>query len=213
MKPLFPSGPVARFFSLLIVVSLAACASGPSGEAMLRPGPQRLPTLLAQGDLIIATLPGATVTVEPLTEKGLDAYYARRSTLLNPLKIFPRKTKGLLAFILRIHNVGRERVSFDPGQAALVDQQNRRSAALSYDELYTLFSEQSESTLALRTLDETILTKFLVVPPKIEREGLLLFPPADPSAKAVILEVGSFYVGSAEQLLLFEFEVRRARHK
>jgi hypothetical protein len=200
---------VARFFSLLIVVSLAACASGPSGDATLRPGPQRLPTLLAQGDLIIATLPGATVTVEPLTDKGLDAYYARRSTLLNPLKIFPRKTRGLLAFILRIQNVGRERVSFDPGQAALVDQQDRRSTPLSYDELYTLFSEQSESALALRTLEETILTKFLVVPPKIEREGLLLFPPVDPSAKAVILEVGSFYIGSAEQLLLFEFEVRR----
>ncbi len=201
---------MARFFSLLIVVSLAACASGGSGESALRPGPQRLPTLRTQGDLIIATLPGATVTVEPLTEKGLDAYYARRSTLLNPLKIFPWRTKGLLAFILRIQNVGRERISFDPGQAVLVDQQDHRTPALSYDELYALFSEQRESALALRTLEETILTKFLVVPPKIEREGLLLFPPADPKAKAVILEVGSFYVGSAEQLLLFEFEVRRS---
>ena len=198
-------------FSLLIVVSLTACASGPkSGDQTLRPGPQRLPTLRAQGDLVIATLAGATITVEPLTEQALDAYYARRSNPLNPLKILPKKTKGLLAFMLRIQNVGRDRISVDPGQAVLVDQQDRRSAALSYDELYMLLSEQSKSALVLRTIEETMLTKFLVVPPKLEREGLLLFPPPDPAAKAVILEVGSFYIGSAEQLLLFEFEIRRA---
>jgi hypothetical protein len=198
-------------FFLLIVASMTACASGPkSGEQTLRPGPQRLPSLRAQGDLVIATLAGATVTVEPLTEKALDAYYARRPSLLNPLKIVPKQTKGLLAFMLRIQNVGGDRITFDPGQAALVDQQSRRSAALSYDELYTLFSEQGKSALALRTLEETMLTKFLVIPPKLEREGLLLFPPPDPGAKAVILEVGSFYIGSAEQLLQFEFEIRRA---
>src|SRR5574337_809413 len=145
MKPLFPNGPLARFFSLLMVISLAACASGPSGEAMLRPGPQRLPALRAQGNLIIATLGGATVTVEPLATKGLNEYYARRPTLLNPFKILPKGTKDPLAFILRIHNVGRDRVTFDPGQVWLVDQQDRRSAALSYDELYSLFSEKSES--------------------------------------------------------------------
>jgi hypothetical protein len=54
------------------------------------------------------------------------------------------------------------------------------------------------------------LTNLLVVPPKVDREGLLLFPPLDPEAKMVILEVGSFYIGSTEQLLLFEFEVRRS---
>ncbi len=198
-------------FSLLIVVSLAACASGPkSGEQTLRPGPQRLPTLRAQGDLVIATLPGATVTVEPLTEQALDAYYARRPNPLNPLKILPKKTKGPLAFMLRIQNVGRDRISVDPGQAVLVDQQDRRSAALSYDELYGVLSEVRNSAKALQAVEETVLTKFLVIPPQLDREGLLLFPPPDPAAKTVILEVGSFYIGSAEQLLLFEFEIRRA---
>ena len=198
-------------FSLLIVVSLAACASGPkSGEQTLRPGPQRLPTLRAQGDLVIATLPGATVTVEPLTEQALDAYYARRPNPLNPLKILPKKTKGPLAFMLRIQNVGRDRISVDPGQAVLVDQQDRRSAALSYDELYGVLSEVRNSAKALQAVEETVLTKFLVIPPQLDREGLLLFPPPDPAAKTVILEVGSFYIGSAEQLLLFEFESRRA---
>ena len=177
---------------------------------MLRPGPQRLPTLRTQGDLVIATLGGATVTVEPLTEKGLDAYYARRPTLLNPFKILPKGTKGLLAFILRIQNIGLDRVNFDPSQALLVDQQDRRSAALSYDELYSLLSKGSSSVKALQAVEETILTTLLVVPQKLDREGLLIFPPPDPTAKMVILEVGSFFVGSTEQLLLFEFEVRRA---
>ncbi len=179
---------------------------------MLRPGPQRLPTLQAQGDLVIATLGGATVTAEPLTEKGLDAYYARRPTLLNPFKT-PSKgkgTKGPLAFLLRIRNVGRDRVTFDPGQAWLTDQQDRRSAAFSYDELHSLFSGKGESAKVLRALEETVLTSLLVVPPKLDREGLLIFPPPDPAAKMVILEVGSFYVGPTEQLLLFEFEVRRS---
>ncbi len=211
MKPLFFSGPPARFFSLLIVVtSLAACALSRSGESALRPGVQRLPTLRAQGDLIIATLPGATVTVEPLTAKGLEAYYARRTTLLDPFKILPKRTKGLLAFILRIQNVGQDRINFDPSQAVLVDQQDRRLAALSYDELYSLFPEKGESAKVLRAFEETVLTSYIVVPPKLDREGLLLFPSLDPAAKAIILEVGSFYIGSAEQLLLFEFEIRRA---
>lgn len=210
MKPLLSNGPLARFFSLLMVVSCTACASGPSGEAMLRPGPQRLPTLQAQGDLVIATLAGATVTAEPLTEKGLDAYYARRPALVNPFKILPKGSKAPLAFILRIQNVGRDRINFDPAQAWLTDQQDHRSAAFSYDELYSLFSEKAESARALRALEETVLTNFLVVPPKHDRDGLLVFPPLDPAAKMIILEVGSFYVGSAEQLLLFEFEVRRA---
>lgn len=209
MKPLFLNGPLARFFSLLMVITCTACASGPSGEAMFRPGPQRLPTLRAQGDLVIATLAGATVTAEPLTDKGLDAYYARRPALVNPFKQRPKEAKGPLAFILRIQNVGRERVNFDPGQTWLTDQQNHRSAALSYDELYSLFSEKGESAKVLRALEETVLTNLLVVPPKVDREGLLIFPPLDPAAKMIILEVGSFYVGSAEQLLLFEFEVRR----
>lgn len=177
---------------------------------MIRPGPQRLPTLRAQGDLVIATLPGATVTAEPLTEKGLDAYYARRPTLVNPFKLHPKETKGLLVFILRIQNVGRDRITFDPGQAHLTDQQDRRMAALTYDDLYSLFSEKRESAKALRALEETVLTNLLVVPPKLDREGLLVFPPPDATAKMVILEVGSFYIGSAEQLLLFEFEIRRA---
>lgn len=177
---------------------------------MLRPGPQRLPSLRAQGDLVIATLGGATVTAEPLTEKGLDAYYARRPTLLNPFKMLPKGSKGLLAFILRVNNVGRDRVNFDPGQAWLTDQQDHRSAVLSYDELYGLFSEKGESAKVLRALEETALTNLLVVPPKLDREGLIIFPAPDPTAKMVILEVGSFYVGSTEQLLLFEFEIRRA---
>ncbi|MCZ7626698.1 MAG: hypothetical protein C3F12_12870 [Candidatus Methylomirabilota bacterium] len=211
MKTLSRSGPLARFFSLLVVVvSLAACASIPGGERTLtlRPGPQRLPTLRAQGDLVIATLPGATVTVEPLTAKGLDVYYARRATLLNPFNLFSTRAKGLLAFVVRIHNVGRERIHFDPGQTALVDQKDRRSTALGYDELYSLFSELHASTTALRALQDTVLTNLLVVPPKLDREGLLFFPAPDPDVKTAILEVGSFYIGSAEQLLLFEFEVK-----
>lgn len=210
MKPLSPSGPLARFFSLLIAVALTACASGRSGEFTLRPGPQRLPALRAQGDLVIATLTGATVTVEPLTEQGLDAYYARRPTLPNPFKIVPQKIKNPLAFIFRIQNVGRDRVHFDPSQVVLVDQQHRRAPAFSYDELYGLFAEHRASARAMRALEETVLTGYLVVPPKLEREGLLLFPSPDPAAKALILEVGSLYLGSIEQLLLFEFEVRRA---
>lgn len=202
---------MARFFSLLTVGSLVACALVPSGERIraLRPGVQRLPTLRAQGDLIIATLPGATLTVEPLTAKGLEAYYARRTTQPDPFKVLPKRTKGLLPFILRIQNVGQDRVNFDPSQAVLVDQQDRRVASLSYDELYSLFSEKGEPAKVLRAFEETVLTSYVVVPPKLDREGLLLFPSLDPAAKSVILEVGSFYIGSTEQLLLFEFEIAR----
>jgi len=192
-----------------MVISLAGCASGPSGEAMLRPGPQRLPTLLAQGDLVIATLQGATITVQPLSREGLDAYYTRRPALVNPFKTLPKDANPPLAFIVRIQNLGRDRINFDPNQALLVDQQNHRTTPLSYDELYSTLSQGGESAKALQALEETVLTNYVVVPPKIDREGLLLFPSLEPGAKAIILEIGSFYIGSAEQILLFEFEVFR----
>ena len=194
-----------------MATALAACASGPSGEAMLRPGPQRLPTLRAQGDLVIATLQGATMTVQPLSQEGLDAYYSRRPALVNPFKTLQKDASRPLAFIVRIQNLGRDRINFDPSQALLVDQQNHRTTPLSYDELYSTLSQGNEPARALQALEETVLTNYVVVPPKIDREGLLLFPPAEPGAKAIILEIGSFYIGSAEQLLLFEFEVLRPR--
>jgi len=196
-------------FALLIATMLAACASGPSGEAMLRPGPQRLPTLRAQGDLVIATLQGAAMTVQPLSPEGLDAYYLRRPSLINPFKTLSKPADRPLAFIVRIQNLGRERISFDPSQALLEDQEGHRTAAFSHDELYSVFSEGDEPARALQALEETILTNYVVVPPKIDRDGLLLFPPPGPDAKALILELSSFYIGSAEQLLLFEFEVLR----
>lgn len=168
-----------------------------------------MPAMRAQGNLIIATLQGATVTVQPLTPEGLDTYYSIRRSLANPFKMLPKDTKPPLAFIVRIHNLGRERINFDPSQASLFDQQNRRTAAFPYDELYTIFSESDQPARALQALDETVLTNYLVIPPKIERAGLLLFPPPGPDAKAMILELDSFYIGSVEQLLLFEFEVTR----
>jgi len=176
---------------------------------VLRPGPQRLPTMRAQGDLVIATLQGAAVTVQPLTREGLDTYYSRRPSLVNPFKMLPKGANRPLAFIVRIQNIGRDRVNFDPSQALLVDQQDRRAAVFSYDELHSIFSETDQPDRALQALQETVLTNFLVIPPKIDRAGLLLFPPPEPDAKIVILDMGSFYVGSVEQLLLFEFEITR----
>jgi hypothetical protein len=142
--------------------------------------------------------------------KGLDAYYSRRPALVNPFKTLPKLAERPLAFIVRIQNQGRDRVTFDPSQALLVDQEDQRTAALPYDELYSIFSKGDQPDPALQALQETILTNFLVIPPKIDRAGLLLFPRPEPEAKIVILDMGSFYVGSVEQLLLFEFEIHRA---
>ena len=205
-----PRPALRAFFPLLIVTSLAACASGPTGEATLRPGLQRLPHLRTQGDLVIATLQGVAITVQPLTTKELDAHYVRRPSLINPFKTLPKAAGRPLAFNVRIQNQGRDRVTFDPSQAWLVDQKGHRTTALPYDELHSVFSEGDQAQPALQALQETVLTNFLVVPPKLDRQGLLLFPLLEPEAKSLILEMGSFYIGSAEQLLLFEFEVRRA---
>ncbi len=209
MRRSISSGPLARFFSVLTVATLVGCASGPSGEARLRPGPQRLPHLRAQGDLIIATLEGVAITVQALTPTDLDAYYSRRPALANPFKGVGTATAGPLAFVIRIQNQGRERITFDPSQSQLVDQRDHRVNAITYDELHGVFSEGDQSAKALQSLQETVLTNFLVVPPRLDREGLLLFPPPNPDAKTVILRLDSLYVGSAVQLLLFEFEVKR----
>ena len=176
---------------------------------MLRPGPQHLPNMRAQGDLVIATFHGVAVTVQPLTEKALDAYYSRRPALVNPFKTLPKPSKRPLAFIVRIQNQGRDRVTFDPSQATLVDQQGHRTAAFPYDELYTIFSTGDEPAKALQALEETVLTNFLIIPPRLDRQGLLFFSPPEPEAKLLILDMDSFFIGSTKQLLLFEFEVRR----
>ncbi len=192
-----------------MAVALAACASAPRGKPTLRPGPQRLPHLQAQGDLVIAALKSVAITVQPLTPEGLDAYYSRRPALLNPFKSLSDPSQRPLAFIVRIQNQGRERVVFDPSQVQLADQRERRVNAIPYDELYGLLSESEQSAKALQALQETMFINLLVVPPKLDREGLLLFPPPDPEAKALILHMYSFYIGSAAQLLLFEFVIHR----
>jgi hypothetical protein len=203
------SGPFARFFFALVLTSLVACASRPTGEPGLRPGPQRLPHLQAQGDRVIASLDGATVTVQPMTPRALDAYFSQRVGA-NPFTAGPKVTDSPMAFVVRIQNRGRDRINFDPSQTFLIDQQNHRTAAMPYDELYSIFSESKERGRAMQVLDEAVLTAFLVVPPQIDRAGLLLFPPPVPEAKTLILDMGSFYIGSTSQLLLFEFEVHRA---
>jgi hypothetical protein len=203
-------GPLVRLFACVAIGLLAACAPGPKGEPLLRPGPQRLPYLRAQGDLVIATLDGIAVTVQPVPGRALEAFFARRSGAITAFTAAPAGVERPLGFMVRIENRGNQRLAFDPAQAFLIDQRNQRTAVFPYDELYRMFSESEQPAKALQVLDDAVLTGFLVVPPKLERAGLLIFPPPPPDARLLILELASLYIGSTEQLLLFEFEVHRS---
>jgi len=205
-------GHFARALVFGAVLSLAGCASPPKGEVVtLRPGPLRQPTQQVVGDSIIASLGGVGVTVRWLPAPGVERFYAGKPGLVNPFPKEMWKEAPPTVFLVQVRNQTSEEVQFDPALTFLVDQSGGRGLPLTYDEIYLGMSEAERSGPAMRSLQATLLSRFVVVSPGGRREGLLVFSAVDPRAKLLRLELASFFIGGKSAPALFEFQVLREK--
>jgi hypothetical protein len=161
------------------------------------------------GESIIASLGGVAVTVRWLPGPGVDRFYAAKPGLVNPFPKEMWKEAPPTVFLVQVRNQTSEEVQFDPALTFLVDQDGWRGIPLSYDEMYLGMSEGERSGPAMRSLQATLFSRFVVVPPGGQREGLLVFSAVGPKAKLLRLEFASFFSGGKSVPGLFEFQVLR----
>ncbi|MGE5850188.1 MAG: hypothetical protein ACM362_08680 [Candidatus Methylomirabilota bacterium] len=205
-------GPLARAFVFVGVLSLAGCASPPKGEVVsLRPGPPRQPTQQVVGESIIASLGGVAVTVRWLPGPGVERFYAGKPGLVNPFPKEMWKEAPPTIFLVQVRNQTSEEIQFDPALTFLVDQGGWRGVPLSYDEMYLGMSEAERSGPAMRSLQATLFSRFVVVSPGGQREGLLVYSAVSPEAKLLRLEFASFFIGGKSATGFFEFQVLRRK--
>jgi len=191
------------------VLFLAGCASSPKGEVVVRPSPPTQPTQQVVGESIIASVGGAAVTVQWLPAPGMEQYYVGKPGLVNPFPQEDWKETPPTVFLVRVRNRTPEDVQFDPTLVSLVTQSGRRERPMSYEEMYMRLSEAEGTNARLRSLEATLLSRFVVLQPGGQREGLLVFPTLDPETKHLSLEFASFFIGGRAVPSLFEFQVLR----
>lgn len=204
-------GHLARAFVFGTTLLLAGCASSPKGEVVIRPSPPTQPTHQVVGDAIIASVGGAAVTVQWLPAPGIEQYFAGKPGLVNPLPREDWQDTPPTIFLVRVRNQTPEAVQFDPTLVSLVTQRGRRERPMSYEEMYMRLSELEGTGARLRSLEATLLSRFVVLQPGGQREGLLVFPALDPDAKHLSLEFASLFIGGRAVPSLFEFQVLREK--
>jgi hypothetical protein len=203
-------GPLARACAFLICLWLTGCASTkPLGNPVLRPNPYQAPTYQVVGDAIVASLGGASMTVRWLDEAGVEGYYTARSGLTSPWPPELWKEAPPTVFLLRISNQTRDELQFDPALVALVAQDGQRERPIPYEEMYMRLQEIENAQSRLQSLQGTLFSRFVVLQPGGQREGLLLFPTINPEAKLLLLDQASFFVGGRVHPGRFEFQVVR----
>jgi hypothetical protein len=161
------------------------------------------------GDAIVASLGGVSVTLRWLDEGGVRGYYAARPGLILPWPEELWKEAPPTVFLLRISNQTREEVLFDPGVVFLVAQGGERQPAIPYEEMYMRLQETEDAQARLLSLQATLLSRFVVISPGGQRDGLLLFAAIGPEAKLLIVDLASFFVGGRVVPGRFEFPVVR----
>ncbi len=204
-------GQFARAFVFGAGLLLVGCAAEPKGEVEIRPSPQRQATNQVVGDMIVASLGGTAVMVKRLPAPEVEKFFAGKPGLVDP---WPReiwKEAPPTVFLVRIRNQTSEEVQFDPTLTALVTQEGKRERPISYEEMYMRLGKTEGRDPRLQSLQATLFSRFVVIPPGGQREGLLVYPTLDPGAKHLLLELASFFVGGRNVPGLFEFQVVRQK--
>ena len=205
-------GRLTRAAVLGVGLLLTGCASTekPLGPATLRPAPQsNLGTSQIVGDAIVASLSGVAVAVRWMDADAVGNYYAGRPGLVSPWPRDVWKESPPTIFLVRVRNQTHEEVQLDPGMIVLVAQDGNRDRPIPYEEMYMRLAETENAGPRLASLQATLLSRFLVIQPGAQREGLLLFPTIKPEAKHLLLELPSFFVGGRATPGRFEFQVLR----
>ncbi len=204
-------GQYARALVLVSTLLVAGCATQPKGEVAIRPSVQRQATHQVVGDAVIASLGGVAVTVRWLSAAGVQEFYNSKPGLVYPWPQEVWKEAPPIVFFLRFRNQTADEVQFDPVLAALVAPDGRRQRPIPYEEMYLRMGGAEVSGPRLRTLQATLFSRFVVIPPGGDREGLLVFPTLDSDSRHLLLELSSVFVGGRSIPGFFEFQVLREK--
>jgi hypothetical protein len=205
-------GRIARAFVFGLGMLLGGCATAPKdGVVTIQPASQQQSTHQVVGDAIIASLGGASVTVRWLDENGMERYFGARPGLVYPWPKEVWKEAAPTVFLLQVRNQTRDEVQFDPGLAAIVTQDGHRERLIPYEDMYMLLAGEEGSGPRLVSLQAALFSRFVIISPGGQREGLLVFPGLEPEAKHLLLELSSFFVGGHLTPGLFEFRVLRGK--
>jgi len=205
-------GRLVRAAVLGVGMLLTGCATTekPLGPATLRPAPQsNIGTSQIVGEAIVASLSGVAVTVRWMDAGAIANYYAVRPGLVSPWPHDVWTESPPTIFLVRFRNPTHEEVQFDPAMTVLVAQDGNRDRPIPYEEMYMRLAETENAGPRLVSLQATLLSRFLVIQPGGQREGLLLFPTIKPEAKHLLLDLPSFFVGGRATPGRFEFQVLR----
>jgi len=205
-------GRIARAFVFGLGILLGGCATAPKdGVVTIQPASQQQSTHQVVGDAIVASLGGATVTVRWLDENGVEQYFGTRPGLVYPWPKEVWKEAPPTVFLLQVRNQTRDEVQFDPGLAAIVTQGGSRERLIPYEDMYMRLVGEEGSGPRLVSLQAALFSRFVIIAPGGQREGLLVFPVLDPEARHLLLELSSFFVGGRLTPGLFEFRVLRGK--
>ncbi len=200
----------AVVFGVSVYLTGCATTEKPLGPPTLRPVAQgQSPTSQVVGEAIIASLGGVAVTLRWMDEGAVNQYYAGRPGLVAPWPQELWTESPPTIFLVRVRNQTHQEVQFDPAMTMLVAQDGNRDRPIPYEEMYLRLAENEEAAPRLRSLQATLLSRFVVIQPGGQREGFLLFPTIKPEAKHLSLELSSFFVGGREIPGHFAFQVVR----
>jgi hypothetical protein len=204
-------GRILRAIACGMCLAALGCATTekPAGPAVLRPALQQAPTNQIVGDAIVASLGGAGVSLRWMDAEAIRDYFGSRPGLVSPWPEEMWKESPPTIFLVRIRNQARDDVQFDPAMVALTSQDGERDRPIPYEEMYMRLAEVEDAAPRLASLQATLLSRFLVIPPGGQREGLLLFPSVRPKVVHFLLDLASFFVGGRVFPGRFEFQVTR----
>jgi hypothetical protein len=196
--------------AVLAGVLFAGCASTSNkAETSLRPAPQQPTRAQVVGEAVVASIAGVSTTVRWLDRGGVEAYFAARPGLVVPWPKEEWKDNPPTMFLLRLHNQTREEVQFDPALVSLIAQNGRRELPLLSEDIYLRLGDVENAGPRLQSLQATLFSRFVVLRPNGQRDGLLLFRSLPPETKFVSLELASFFVGGRSTPARFDFQVLR----
>ena len=201
-------GGWALLLALGGIALLAGCATPPKyADLTLRPSPQQASAAQIVGESIVVALGGADVTVQWLSQAGVEGFYAGRPGLINPFPDEVWTEAPPTVFALRVRNSSAEPLQFDPAMSLLSTESGRHLQPILYDDMYERLIDLKDSARRLQSLQATLLDRLLVVAPGRQREGLLVFLPFDPRAKRLTLELNSLYVTGRISPVFLSFQV------
>jgi hypothetical protein len=190
---------------------LAGCATAekPLGFSLRPVTPPQVPANQVVGEAIVASLGGAAVSVRWMDAAAVGSYYASRPGLVSPWPQELWTEAPPTIFLVRVRNQTSQEAQFEPAMSVLVAQDGGRELPIPYEELYLRLADTENAGPRLVSLQATLLSRFVVIQPGGQREGLLLFPAIKPEAKHLVLEIPSFFVGGRVTPGRFEFQVLR----